>query len=76
MTAELVPTALLGSTFGMLDLFGGLVMILAPFMGGILWSAAGPESVLYSIIALQVVAMLLLLTMPETLIKKSRTSRE
>jgi MFS family permease len=75
MTAELVPTALLGRTFGTLGLFTGLIMIVAPVMGGILWSATGPESVFYSIIVVQVLSMLVLLTMPETLTKEHGTSR-
>jgi len=72
MTAELVPPALLGRIFGILGLFTGTVMILSPVVGGILWSATGPDSIFYLIIALQVLGMFLLLTMPETLIKKSR----
>jgi MFS family permease len=75
MTAELVPTALLGRTFGILGLFTGLVMIVAPIIGGFLWSATGPESVFYSIIVVQVLSMLVLLTMPETLSKEHATSR-
>jgi hypothetical protein len=66
MTAELVPTDLLGRTFGMLFLFRGLIMIVAPVIGGILWSAAGPESVFYSIVVAQVLSMLALFTIPET----------
>ncbi len=73
MTAELVPTALLGRTFGTLGLFSGLVMILAPIVGGILWSSTGPESIFCLIIALQVLGMLLLLTMPETLSEEHAT---
>jgi len=69
MTAELVPTALLGRTFGILGLFRGLIMIVAPVIGGILWSAIGPESVFYSIIAAQILSMLALFTIPETLSK-------
>jgi MFS family permease len=76
MTAELVPTALLGRMFGILGLFRGMVMILSPVVGGVLWGATGPDSIFYLIIALQVLSMFLLLTMPETLIKKSSTSRE
>ncbi len=75
MTAELVPTALLGRTFGTLGLFTGLIMIVAPIIGGILWSTTGPESVFYSIIVVQVLSMLVLLTMPETLGKMYATSR-
>jgi hypothetical protein len=75
ITAELVPIALLGRKFGILGLFRGLVMILAPVAGGVLWNVIGPESIFYVILVLQVLGMFLLLMMPETLIKKSRTSR-
>jgi MFS family permease len=75
MTAELVPTALLGRTFGILGLFRGLVMILAPIVGGILWSSTGPESIFFLIVALQVLGMLLLFTMPETLREEHATLR-
>jgi MFS family permease len=76
MTAELVPTALLGRMFGILGLFSGMVMILSPVIGGVLWSAVGPNSIFYLIVALQVLGMFLLVTMPETLIKKSPTDRQ
>jgi len=56
-----------------LGLFSGLVMILAPIVGGILWSSTGPESIFCLIIALQVLGMLLLLTMPETLSEEHAT---
>jgi len=52
MTAELVPTSLLGRIYGVLGLFRGLVMILAPIIGGILWSAISPEYVFIFIIPL------------------------
>jgi MFS family permease len=75
MTAELVPTALLGRMFGTLGLFRGLVMILSPVGGGVLWTAIGPESVFYVIIALQVLSMFLLVTMPETSSSRHVTTR-
>lgn len=67
MTAELAPTSLLGRIYGVLGLFRGLVMILAPITGGIIWSAISPEHVFFFIILTQLFSMLLLLTMPETL---------
>jgi hypothetical protein len=50
-------------------------MIVAPIIGGILWSSTGPESIFCLIIALQVLGMLLLLTMPETLSEEHATLR-
>jgi MFS family permease len=71
MTAELVPIALLGRVFGILGLFTGMIMVISPVVGGVLWDTIGPDSIFYLIITLQVLSMFLLLTMPETLIKKS-----
>lgn len=67
MTAELVPTSLLGRWYGILGLFRGLVSILAPIIGGVIWSTIGPAHVLLFIILTQLFSMLLLWTIPETL---------
>ncbi|HUK49834.1 MAG TPA: MFS transporter [Terriglobales bacterium] len=71
MTEELVPTALLGRIFGILGVFMGIAMILSPILGGILWSVTGPSSIFYLMLALQVLSIFVLFTMPETLIKKA-----
>jgi MFS family permease len=76
MTAELVPTALLGRMFGILGLFRGIVMIVSPVVGGILWGVAGPGSIFYLIIALQVSSIFLLSTIPETLTETSHSNSE
>ena len=75
MTEELVPSTLLGRIFGVLGLFTGVVMILSPVVGGVLWGAIGPDSIFYLIIALQVVCIFLLFTVPETLVRKGDHSR-
>jgi Na+/melibiose symporter-like transporter len=72
MTAELVPTPLLGRWHGLLGLVRGVITVLAPVMGGALWGSISPESVFFFLIATQLLKFLILMTVPETL----RTSRE
>jgi len=71
MTVELVPTSLLGRMYGTLGLFRELIMIISPTLGGIIWSAIGPEYVFFFIILIQIFAAVILLTMPETLKRRS-----
>jgi MFS family permease len=72
MTAELVPTPLLGRWHGLLGLVRGVITVLAPVIGGALWGSISPESVFFFLIATQLLKFLILMTVPETL----RTSRE
>ncbi len=67
MTAELVPPTLLGSTYGILGFFRGITSIISPLIGGIIWDTLGPEHVFSFVIATQLLNMLLLTTIPETL---------
>ncbi len=67
MTAELVPTPLLGRWHGLLGLVRGVVTVLAPMVGGILWGSLSPESVFFFLIATQLLKFLILITVPETL---------
>jgi MFS family permease len=67
MTAELVPTSLLGRWYGLLGLFRGCVTVLAPVIGGVIWGGIGPEYVFFFLIATQLFKLLILMTMPETL---------
>jgi hypothetical protein len=48
-----VPSALLGRIFGILGLFTGIVMILSPVVGGVLWSATGPDYVFLTVTTLR-----------------------
>lgn len=66
MTAELVPTSLLGRWYGILHMFKGLVGILSPIIGGIIWQTIGPAHVLFFMISTQLFSMVLLSTVPET----------
>ena len=67
MAAELVPTHLLGRWYGLLGLFRGLVSVLAPTIGGVIWSSIGPAYVFFFLISTQFLKMLILTTIPETL---------
>jgi MFS-type transporter involved in bile tolerance (Atg22 family) len=67
MTAELVPVGLLGRWYGVLGLFRGMISVLAPVTAGIVWSIANPESVFIFLVVTQLLKMVILLRMPETL---------
>lgn len=71
MTAELVPTPLLGRWHGLLGLFRGLVSVIAPAIGGVIWEVLSPESVFIFLILTQFLRLFLLLPIPETLEKKA-----
>jgi DHA1 family multidrug resistance protein-like MFS transporter len=63
LTVELVPRELLGSWYGMLGLFGGLVSFAGPIIGGIIWGL-DPIWVLYLLAATQILKLSILWTMP------------
>ena len=63
MTVELVPRELLGSWFGLLGLFTGLVSFAGPIIGGYVWGL-DPIWVLYLLAATQVAKLVILRTMP------------
>jgi len=68
ITAELVPVSLLGRWYGVLNLFRGLSSIIAPIIGGLIWSTIGPNYVFLLIIFIESSKIIILwLTMPETL---------
>ena len=68
MGAELVPTHLLGRWYGLLGVFRGVISVVAPLIGGVIWSAISPTHVLTFIIFSQVLKILVLWIMvPETL---------
>ncbi|MCD6529740.1 MFS transporter [Candidatus Bathyarchaeota archaeon] len=68
MSAELVPTHLLGRWYGLLGVFRGVISVVAPLIGGVIWSAISPTHVLTFIIFSQVLKILVLWIMvPETL---------
>jgi MFS family permease len=63
MTVELVPRELLGSWFGLLGFFTGLISFAAPIIGGYIWDI-GPIYVLYILAATQIAKLAILWTMP------------
>lgn len=65
ISVELVPQELLGSWFGLLGLFRGVVSFVSPLLGGLLWNTYGPAYVFYFLAGSQIVKMLILTTMPE-----------
>lgn len=71
MSAELVPTHLLGKWYGLLGIFNGIMSVVAPLIGGLIWSVVGPTQVLLSIILAQMLKVTLLwIVIPETLDRK------
>jgi MFS family permease len=64
ITVELVPRELLGSWFGILGLFMGVVNVLSPVLGGLLWEMLGPASIFYFLAASQLVKLPILASMP------------
>jgi MFS family permease len=68
ITAELMPVALLGRWYGVLNLFRGLASVAAPIIGGLVWSTIGPAYVFLLIIFIETAKIIMLLfTIPETL---------
>lgn len=64
ITAELVPRELLGSWFGVLGLFRGVIGIISPIVGGVIWEIASPDYIFYFLIATQLVKLVILGTIP------------
>jgi MFS family permease len=64
ITVGLVPGELLGSWFGMLGLFRGVVNVVSPILGGLLWEALGPASVFYFLAVSQLIKLPILASMP------------
>ena len=67
MSAELVPISLLGRWYGLLGFFRGLVSVAAPAVGGMVWSSIGPVYVFILLIATELLKLLILVGVPETL---------
>ena len=70
VSAELVPFQIMGSWFGLLGLFRGLASVAGPLVGGVIWSALGPNLVMISLVAIEASKIAILLTIPETLNKQ------
>ena len=70
MTAELVPSHLLGRWLGLLGFFRGLISVITPGIGGFLWVTLNPESLFILILLTQAMKIVVLHAIPETLSKK------
>ena len=71
MTAELVTPSLLGRWYGILGVFRGIVSIVAPLIAGLIWSSVGPAYVFLFVIITEILKIVILLTIPETLEKNN-----
>jgi MFS family permease len=61
MAAEIMPQEQMGRWIGVVGLFGGLLSIPAPTVGGLIWEHIGPQYVFLAAIAIDVCARLPLL---------------
>jgi MFS family permease len=64
MGVDLIPVKYMGSWFGILGFFRGLVSIVSPIICGYIWEAVSPSSVFVLLIGTQLAAMIILLTVP------------
>jgi MFS family permease len=72
MTTEMVSPQLLGVWLSVLAMFDGFIgLVISPAIGGLLWDMFSPIYVIVLMIATTVVATPFLISMPETLRKKS-----
>ena len=67
IAVDLVPKKYMGSWFGLLGFFRGLVSVVSPIVCGYLWANVSPESVFWLIAATQVVNVLMLYTVPTSI---------
>jgi len=67
MSAELLPNSLLGRWYGLLGLFRGLVGVVAPAIGGLVWASIEPAHVFIFLIVTELAKTLILTGIPETL---------
>ena len=67
INAEVVPKELHGSWFGLNGFARGVMNIISPILGGLLWETLGPQYVLYFLAVTQVAGLSILATMPSSL---------
>jgi len=65
ISVELVPQELLGSWFGLSGFFRGIVSMVSPILGGMLWNTYGPDSILVFLAASQILKLGILYTIPK-----------
>lgn len=64
---DLVPKKYMGSWFGLMGFFRGLVSIVSPIICGFLWDGVSPQSVFWLIIATQISSIAVLHTVPTSI---------
>lgn len=69
IAADLVPKQYLGSWYGLLGFFRGLVGIVSPIICGYFWEYISPQSVFYLLIVTQLVSLGIFFTVPTTITK-------
>jgi MFS family permease len=67
--ADLVPSKYLGSWFGVLGFFRGLIGILSPIICGIIWVSIAPQSVFLLLVFMQILSYFVILTVPTSVTK-------
>jgi len=67
IAVDLVPKKYMGSWFGLLGFFRGLVSIVSPIVCGYLWSNVSPESVFWLIMMTQIGNIGMLYTVPTSI---------
>ncbi len=67
IAVDLVPKKYMGSWFGLLGFFRGLVSIVSPIVCGYLWSNVSPESVFWLIMLTQIGNIGMLYTVPTSI---------
>jgi MFS family permease len=71
ITAELIPSSLLGFWYGILGLFRGLTSLIIPIVGGLIWTTFSPGHLFLFVVITQGARIVILHTMPETLKDRS-----
>lgn len=75
MTTEMVSPQLLGTWLSMLAIFDGLIgLVIFPAIGGLIWDMFAPVHVIVLMIVTIVIATPILIMIPETLRKRSKTN--
>ena len=69
IAADLVPRKFLGSWYGILGFFRGLVGIVSPIICGFVWDAISPSSVFFLLILMQLSSLGVLYTVPTSITK-------
>ena len=73
MTTEMVSPRLLGTWLSLLAIFDGLIgLVIFPAIGGLLWDTFAPVHVITMMIITTVIAVPILIIIPETLKKQSK----